>query len=709
MMAGAPRLPMWAAAFAPRRRGRTLGLPLGPRGRRWAQAIVVIALALFTLDAALPPPLERARVVSPVTLDKDGAWLRAFATPDDKWRLAARLDEIDPEFLRRVVAIEDARFWSHPGFDPLALARATGSFLATGRVTSGGSTITMQTARLLEPRPRTVGAKLIEIVRAMQIERRLTKREILALYLTLAPYGGNLEGVRAASRAYFARDPIGLSDADMALLVALPQAPEARRPDRRPAVAKAARDAMLAKFRRAGFIDARLEAEARSAAIPARTPFPIRADLVSERLVADHRAAAVVRSTLDLRLQDALQTIARDAAVAAGPETAVAVLAVEIEGRRVRASVGGAGFDRIGGYIDMTRAVRSPGSTLKPFIYALAFDDGIAAPGTMVDDAPRRFAGYMPENFDRRFHGQIRISEALMHSLNLPAVATLEQVGAGRFEAALTAAGAKPRFPRRALVEPGLALALGGVGLTLEELTTLYAALGDDGVARPLRYVEGPSFSSYRLTKPETARKVLSILAATPTPQGRLPATLAVDAPQIAFKTGTSYGFRDAWAIGVGAGHVVAVWVGRPDGAPRPGATGRSDALPLLFDAFDRVRAGAGARDQVFAAPTTRAPTGLSHMRDGATEEGPRILFPPDGVELMVEGLGPEGRGLSLAARGGTGPVTWFAEGREIPREATSGRAIWRPSAAGFHDIMVVDAEGRRAAVRVRIRDPGAG
>ncbi|KAF0170802.1 MAG: penicillin-binding protein 1C, partial [Caulobacteraceae bacterium] len=209
---------------------------------------VVAMLVLFALDVALPPPLERAHVLSPVVLDKDGAWLRAFTTTEGKWRLAARLDEVDPEFKRRLIAVEDKRFWFHPGVDPLALSRATMTWVRSGRVTSGGSTITMQLARLIEPRPRTVPSKLVEIVRALQIERRLSKRQILSAYLTIAPYGGNLEGVRAASRGYFRRDPQGLSDADMALLIALPQAPEARRPDRRPAAAKAARDRVLRKF-----------------------------------------------------------------------------------------------------------------------------------------------------------------------------------------------------------------------------------------------------------------------------------------------------------------------------------------------------------------------------------------------------------------------------------------------------------------------------
>jgi penicillin-binding protein 1C len=687
------------------RRGRRLDWAQSPRLKQRLRLLLGLLLALFGLDLALPPPLHRAAIVSPVVEDAEGAWLRAFATREQKWRLAAQLDRTDQEFLRRLIAIEDERFWLHPGVDPIAVARAGLSFARKGEATSGASTLTMQTARLLEPRPRTIPSKLIEMVRALQIERRLTKREILALYLTLTPYGGNLEGVRAASRAYFGRDPTGLSDAEMALLIALPQAPEARRPDRRPKAARAARDAILAKFRADGFITARLESEAAAAAMPARQPFPIRADLVSERIIADHPGAAVIGSTIDARLQTTLAELARQTVEPLGPDVSGAILAVRLKDRAVRASIGGVGWDRAGGYIDMTRAVRSPGSTLKPFIYALAFDDGIAAPDTLIEDTPRRFSGYLPENFDRRFHGELRVSEALMHSLNLPAVATLERVGAGRFEAVLTRAGAKPRFPRRAAVEPGLALALGGVGMTLEELAMLYAALGDDGLARPLKYVPGPDYAiARRVMKPETAARVLSILAATPTPKGRLPAALARDAPQIAFKTGTSYGFRDAWAIGVGSGHVIAVWVGRPDGAPRPDATGRSEALPLLFAAFDRLNA-LGAPVQRFAPLNAAAAPGLRRFGDDEAAAGPAILFPPHGADVLVDGLGADGRGLSLAARGGRAPLTWYAEGRAVPLEATSGRAIWKPTSPGFHDVMVVDANGRRATAQVRVRD----
>lgn len=684
------------------KRGRSLALPLSGPEKAWWRGILLALLALFALDVALPPPLAKANVVSPTIVDREGAWLRAFTTPDDKWRLAARLDEIDPEFLRRVVAVEDARFWHHPGVDPFALARATFNLARSGRVSSGGSTLTMQLARLLEPRPRTIASKLIEIIRALQIERRLTKRQILAAYLTLTPYGGNLEGARAASRAYFRRDPVGLSDAEMALLVALPQAPEARRPDRRPKAARAARDRVIAMFQAKGFINARLAGEARAAPIPTRTPYPVLADRFAARQAALSPRAPVIRTTLNSSLQRTLEARAKTMLAQRDGETTAAILVVEIEGRAVRAAVSGDTANRAGAYLDMTRAVRSPGSTLKPFIYGLAMDDGFAAPETLIEDAPRRFGGYLPENFDRRFHGEVRMAEALQHSLNLPAVAMLNKVGPQRLEAALTRAGAKPRFPGRAKSEPGLALALGGVGLTLEELVLLYAAIGDDGQARRLVAKPPATGGAQTLMKPESACKLLAILARTPTPAGRAPAALAQGAPQIAFKTGTSYGFRDAWALGVGAGYAVGVWIGRPDGAPRPGATGRDEALPLLFEVFDQLTPAAGAR--AIAELTERAAPGQRRLAPQAAGQAPIILFPPDGSDVLITDYGADSRGVALAARGGAAPLSWFAEGAAVPLEPTSGRAIWRPSSPGFHEVTVIDSAGRRARAQVRVR-----
>lgn len=690
------------------RRGPRASLPLSTKRKRWAAGLLAAMLSLFALDIALPPPLQRVEAASPVVTDRNGQWLMAFTTRDGRWRLAARLDEIDPAFQKRLIALEDRRFFFHPGVDPISMARATWAYVKSGRVTQGGSTITMQLARLIEPRPRTIGSKLIEMLRALQIERRWGKRQILAAYLTMAPYGGNLEGVRAASRAYFGKDPLWLEDHEMALLAALPQAPEARRPDRHPEAARRGRDEVLRKFTRMRLLAPQLAEEARAAPIPTRAAFPYSAPHIAARLVNEHRGEAVIASTLDANIQSSFESLARMHAHDMERDATIAIMAVDINSREVRASIGGAGLERAGGYIDMTRAVRSPGSALKPFIYALAFDDGIAAPETLVLDAPRRFSGYMPENFDRRFHGDVRLEEALMHSLNLPAVATLDRIGAPRFEAALTNAGAKPRFPRGPAREPGLALALGGVGITLEEMVGLYATLGGGGEIKPLRETRAAHFDlPRRFVRADTARRVVDILARSPTPDGRAPAQLAQGAPRIGYKTGTSYGFRDAWAFGIGGGYAIGVWVGRPDGAPRPGANGRQAALPILYEAFDRLGLAPEAYRE---APAHDAPAaGVARLETQTTQDNDnlQILFPPNNAEVLVLDYGPDARGLSLSASGGARPLTWYAEGARVGLEDTSGRTIWRPSAPGFHDVTVVDADGRRAQVRVRIRDRG--
>jgi penicillin-binding protein 1C len=682
-------------------------LPLSAKQKSLAKVFLALMLALITLDFAFPPPLQRIRDVSPVVLDRNGQWLMAFTNAHGRWRLAARLDEIDPEFQHRLIAIEDRRFWLHPGVDPIAIARATASYARTRRITQGGSTLTMQLARLIEPRPRNVGSKFIEIVRALQIERRLSKREILAAYLTMAPYGGNLEGVRAASRAYFGRDPQWLEDGEMALLVALPQAPEARRPDRHPEAARAARDRVLDLFVSAHVVSREHAQETRATSISTRAPFAFSAPHAAAHLVETHPGEVIIQSSLDANLQRDLEALARRHAGGLERETQIAMLAVDVETREVRARIGSVGEDnRAGSFIDMTRALRSPGSALKPFIYAIAFDENIAAPETLVRDAPRSFGGYLPENFDRRFHGDVTLEEALRHSLNLPAVATLERIGAARFEASLARAGADPVMPRRALAEPGLALALGGVGMSLEHLVQLYASLGDGGRARPLVETSPAPFAfSRRFVRAETAQRVLDILADSPTPAGRMPASLAQGAPRIAFKTGTSYGFRDAWSVGVGGGYAIGVWVGRPDGAPRPGATGRSEALPILFEAFDLL--GLPREPLRNEATLQAAAPGLARLDQDAREDGPAILFPPNNAEVLVLDYGAGGRGLSLSARGGRAPLIWYADGERVGAEDTSGRAIWRPSAPGFYEVSVVDADGRRASARVRIRDSG--
>ncbi|ENZ82379.1 MAG: penicillin-binding protein 1C [Caulobacter sp.] len=665
-------------------------------------AVLAVEVALAALNAAFPPDMTRARHSSPVILDRRGAWLRALPVEDGRWRIRADLDRTDATFQKRLIRVEDARFWWHLGVDPVSLVRAIGSAILHGHPTSGASTLTMQTARLLEPRPRNVGAKLIEMVRAVQLESRLSKREILALYLTLAPYGGNLEGARAASLGYFGHEPSSLTDGEQALLIALPQSPEARRPDRHPEAARASRRAVLDKLVRSRAITTAAAEEAGAEPLPRRAPFPSLAWHVAGELArAAPPGQASVVSTIDADLQAKLEPMVAAVAASQGPDATAAVLVVEIKTRAVRAAVGSAGRDRPGGWVDMTQALRSPGSALKPFIYAMAMDDGLVAPDTQLQDNATRFADYQPENFDRVFHDKVTVREALAHSLNVPAVATLEKLGPETFAGRIEATGARLARPKAQLKEAGLALALGGEGITWRDLVMLYAALGDGGVAKPLAWTETDAAvrersAGTRLVRPEAARQVLDILREAPAPKGRAPSPLTRGGPSMAFKTGTSYGFRDAVAAGVVGGYAILVWTGRADGGARGGLTGRDAALPLLFDVADAVGAPASAPRPI--APKA-APLGLQKL---GGEDGPRLIFPPDGASVQVDALGPRARGLVLAAEGEG--VTWYVEGRPLDPDPVSGRAIWKPAAAGFYRLEVVDARGRKAKARVRIK-----
>ena len=666
-------------------------------------AFLSFEVVALTLDTLFPPDLSRGERSSPVVLDHRGAWLRALPVENGRWRIRADLKRTDTSFVRRLIAIEDERFWRHDGVDPAAVVRAGGSALLRGRIVSGASTLSMQTARLLEPRPRTLGAKLVEMIRAVQLEARYSKREILALYLTLAPYGGNLEGVRAASLSYFGHEPETLTLGEQALLIALPQSPEARRPDRRPTAARDARRLVLQRMVAADLATQAEADEADMEPLPGRAAFPARAWHAAGELAraAPTRQATVV-STLDATLQARLEPLAAAYAREQGADATAAIMVVEIEGRAVRALVGSGGLDRPGGWIDMTLALRSPGSALKPFIYAFAFDDGIAAPDTEMQDVQTRFNDYQPEDFDRVFRGAVTAREALSHSLNVPAVSLMERIGPAHFLARMQSAGVRLHLPDARTHAPGLALALGGEGITLRDMALLYCALGDEGLAKPLAWTEEDAARRRRsrggrLIRPEAARQVLDILREAPPPKGRIPNALTLGGPGMAYKTGTSYGFRDAVAAGVVGGYVVIVWTGRADGGARGGFTGREAALPMLFDAADILSAPRAAPPRI--APRS-APAALATLE--RPDRGPNLIFPPDGATVQVDAFGPASRGLVLAA-GGEG-LTWYVGGQPLPVDPVSGRTLWRPAAPGFYELTVVDSQGREARAKVRIK-----
>jgi penicillin-binding protein 1C len=672
-------------------------------------ALLAVEVLLGMINIAFPPDMTKAMRASPVVLDRNGAWLRALPVDDGRWRLRADLSRTDPGYVRHLLKIEDERFWWHPGVDATAVVRALLSNIHMGHIVSGGSTITMQTTRLLSPHPRDYGNKAIEALRALQLELRYTKPQILSFYLSLAPYGGNLEGVRAASLSYFGHEPESLTLGEQALLISMPQAPEARRPDRHPNRARIARDLILTRMKGAGVIDASQMREAMTEPLPARrNPFPALAWHEAGRLARGVTGLqASVVSAIDASLQRRLENLAAVTAASQGPNSSVAILVVDIATRGVRASVGSGGLDRPGGWVDMTRALRSPGSSLKPFIYGIAFENGVVAPDTRLMDAPTRFGDYQPEDFDRAFHGEVSVREALVNSLNVPAVAVLNRIGPDAFEARMDGVGVHLVRPQSQLHDAGLALALGGEGIRLQDLAMLYAGLGDHGLVKPLAYtVEDEGRTAFnpgrRLMSADAADKVIAILRESPPPAGRLPGPLMKAANRPAFKTGTSYGYRDALAVGVAGGYAVMVWTGRPDGGARADQTGREAAAPLLFDVFDQLQTPSRVPQ---ALPPPQAPVALRKL---ARATPVSILFPPQNATLYVESNGRDAAGalkvtrpLKLSARGQR-PLSWYIDGIPLPPDA-AGDVNWYPKAEGFYTVGVTDALGHMTQSHVRV------
>lgn len=555
---------------------------------RWGT--VVILLTLLALDLAFPPQLPARAGTSVVVIARDGTPLRAFADADGVWRHPATPDSVSPLYLQALLGYEDRWFRRHPGINPPAMARAAWQWLRGGRIVSGGSTLTMQVARILDPQPRgrTPGAKLVQMLRAVQLEVHLSKDEILALYLDRAPFGGTIEGVEAASWAYLGKSAANLSHAEAALLAVLPQAPSRLRPDRAPEAARAARDKVLDRMAVRGIWPQHVVDDAKVEAVVARSlRTPLHAALLAQRLRDEAPQAARIVSTIDIDLQRVLEQRVAGYFSQLPERTSAALLVVDNTTLEARAYVGSVAFgDRARlGHVDMVRAWRSPGSTLKPFLYGMALDDGLIHSGSLLVDAPQSFDGYRPGNFDAAFNGPVGADDALRLSLNVPAVDLLDRVGAARFAARLDNAGVTLRFPRGAV--PNLSLILGGTGATLEQLVGAHAALHRSGIAGRVRLTSDAPRVERRLMSPGAAWIVREILESNPRPGERADTFDTAGRPRVAWKTGTSYGYRDAWAIGGTRRYTVGVWVGRPDGTPLPGQYGAVTALPLLFETID--------------------------------------------------------------------------------------------------------------------------
>ncbi len=650
------------------------------------------------VDATVLPALLSETSVE--MRDRNGALLRALPVEDGIWRLAP--GQVDSGFVDMLVRYEDKRFWNHPGIDLIAVIRAAGQAVWNGRTVSGGSTLTMQVARLLEDGStgRWKG-KIRQIRVALALERVLTKDEILTLYLTHAPYGGNLEGVRAATLAWFGKEPERLTSAQSALLVALPQSPEARRPDRNRKNARDARHRVLNRMRTHGRMTAAEIRAALTEPLPTgMRPFPKLAPHLTDRVHALDPDAAIHDLTLDATLQSRLEPLVAKAAAQAGSRVSGALLVADYHNGDILASIGSAGYeDARQGFVDMTTALRSPGSTLKPLVYGLAFDQGLVHPETLISDSPVMFGRYSPQNFDGVFRGDIRVREALQLSLNIPVVRLTNELGPARVMAALKQAETKPELSGGA---PGLAISLGGVGISLRDLAQLFGTLGAGGQGPVLRHqMFAPKSQTARVLSDTAAWQVGNILSGLAPPSGAPGGVLA-------YKTGTSYGHRDAWAIGYDGQHVIGVWLGRADGTPVPGAFGGDLAAPLLFEAFAHLKPEfkplppPPPATLIVGAADLPPPLQRFRPRQAAFSKdlsGPQLLFPPQGALLASTG-----EPLTVKLRGGSGPFSVLADGRPV----TTGqfqREFQIPNPGrGFASLVVVDSNGRSDQVSIRVQ-----
>lgn len=560
--------------------------------------VLLVSLAFLVLDQAFPLSVSD-RPVATVVIARDGTPLRAFADDSGVWRYPGSVNQVSPLYLQALLTYEDRWFYYHPGVNPFAMARALFQNLVKGRVVSGGSTLTMQVARILSPNTRTIGGKMHQMLRAFQLEVHFTKDEILNLYLTHAPFGSNIEGVRTASHTWLGKDALELTHAEAALLAVLPQAPSRYRPDRHPDRARIARDKVLARLARYRiWPDTTIFAAKQEPVVAFRFQSPMAAPLASRRLRSESPGARLIPTCLDYDFQVHVADIL-GAYVATLPEhQSGAVLAVNHRTLEVIAYVGSGDFSsqQRKGHVDMVQALRSPGSALKPFLYGLAIDQGIIHSHSMVLDTPRFGRAYEPGNFSGGFAGPVSVTTALRNSLNIPAVQVLEAYGPQRFHDRLKHAGARLKLAGR----PNLSMVLGGIGTDLESLVILYTALARGGQAGSPRLKPSDPVRERYLMSPGAAYITRQILS-RPLPGREGINQLSAGLP-VAWKTGTSYGFRDAWALGIMGDFIVAVWVGRPDGSPSPGQYGAVTAVPLMEQVLESLplpekRSGTGEEE----------------------------------------------------------------------------------------------------------------
>ncbi len=561
---------------------------------KYKKPIRILAAAWLVLCALLlllPGP--KMPDYSVIIKDADGQLLHAYLTPDEKWRMKTELPEISPLLKKTILHKEDKWFYWHPGVNLFSIVRAAVRNIFTGRRTSGASTITMQVVRMLEPRKRNISSKTIEAFRALQMELKYSKNEILQLYFNLLPMGGNIEGIKSASWMYLKKNPDFLSLAEITAFSIVPNRPNSLRPDRNTSTLIKERNSWLHRFEKQGlFTKAEIEDALNEPLDAFRRPVAKLAPHISQKLRIGSLPADgfEIRSTIVLQKQKIAEQLVEHYVrpLRAYNIRQAAIVVINNHTHKVEAYVGSADFtDTIdAGQVNGATAVRQPGSTLKPLVYGLGIDAGFITPKMKIDDVPVSFDGFTPENYDQSFSGNVSMEFALMHSLNIPAVTMLKKVSIPSFIEVLSKCGFRQVAKDQGKL--GLSMVLGGCGATLEELTQLFSAFANDGMYYPPAFIQNQ--------KPEQPRRILSpessyildeILSSISRPDFPIHWQATSKLPRIAWKTGTSYGRRDAWSIGYNKNYTIGVWLGNFSGQAIPELSGSAIATPLLFNLFN--------------------------------------------------------------------------------------------------------------------------
>ena len=658
----------------------------------FAGTSVGVCFALSWLLSINPFPVERleALLESGVLLDRHGRVLTRTLTDEEQWRLPISLSEISAWLKRATIAVEDERFRSHPGVDFLSVARASFQNVFALDVVSGASTLDMQLCRMLEPRPRTFGVKLSEAARAWRADEYLSKDEILEAYLNLAPYGGNLNGAEAASRRYFGKSAKELSLGEAALLAGIPQSPSRLRPDRYPGAAKRRRDKVLERMCLEGMISRDDADETMSEPVQLESRPLTGGQSRHFVMKALRQRPSGGRTFLDLKLQGEIERLAREHAKNLPNASEVATVVVELESGGLMAMVGGVNFDDPnGGQVNAAMAWRSPGSSLKPFVYATAAVERRLDGKTILSDVPVSFAGWTPENFDRIFSGEVSAGNALRWSLNLPALQVAREVGAAKAAGMAEACGV--RFMGDPVGRGGLAFVLGAVETRLIDLTNAYATLGRAGVRRNIRtFIDEPVVDA-RILDANVCAWLGHELSSWRFPSAEFENLSPQSIPWFMRKTGTSSGRRDAWAVGHNGKYAVGVWVGRLSGMGDEAFVGAKSAEPILARIFDL--------PQVRVTEAPERPTPWTVTRP----------IPLPGEDLKLAILSPEPGAvyrkidelLEVRPKANLdGELLWFLNGRPL-----AGAEVLRTAVGiGRHELLCLTPTGTYARSRFEVR-----